>query len=139
MFDLSNIVRFSYWLALSTPPFRRLSLFIMLALLAGVFAVGLILRFAAKGRRHHDPPLAKALMRMARPLFFFAVLGALFVAFRQLGALVLSARIWLMLTAAIAVAWGTAVFRRVHKTLGTDRARLQADVTYKQYLPKRKR
>lgn len=136
--SFANVLKFSYWLAIATPPLRQLSFIVLLIILVLVFALGIVLRVGARQRRRTNPPLAKGLQRLARPFFFFALLGLFLVFTRQMGAAVLSARIWLAAVFIIALVWGIWVARLVWKTYPAETQRLEELRKYQAYLPKRK-
>ncbi len=134
--SLANLLKISYWFALYTPPLRRTSFIIVVTVLLVLLVLAILLKTSAAKWRG-NPPLVKALRRLARPLLFFAILGGIFVTFRQLGALVLSARIWLALIDLIALVWFILVLYRVHKTYKSEFAAIQERRKYEAYLPKR--
>ncbi|MBI4135166.1 hypothetical protein HY477_00315 [Candidatus Uhrbacteria bacterium] len=134
--SLTNLLQLSYWFALYTPPLRRTSFITVFILLLVLLVLVIALKTSAAKWRG-NPPLAKALRRLARPIFFLVILGGVFVTFRQLGALVLSARIWLALIDTIAIVWFVLVLQRVHKTYKTEFTQIQERRKYEAYLPKR--
>lgn len=135
--SFTNALKLSYWFALSTPPLKRTSFIVALVGLGVFFAVGVALRVMA-GKRRSNPPLARGLRRSARPFFFFSLLGVVLVFFRQLGALILSARFWMAFILAITVAWLVWILRTFLKSYKIERARLEQERKYREYLPKRK-
>lgn len=135
--SLTNLLHWSYWLAITTPPFRRTALIVAVAVLILCGVVGVIFRVIAR-RLKSNPPLTKGLVRLSRPLLFLALTGLIWIWFRQLGAAILSARAWLFLIGLIAVVWVIWIIRSTRKTYHTELARLQDEKKYREYLPKRK-
>lgn len=137
VWSLANVLKLSYWFAISTPPFRTVS-FIVVVMVFGLCAVAAVaLRILAQKKRA-NPPLARGLRRLARPLFFLAILGLILVWFRQLGAAVLSARAGLVLILVIALVWFAFILRAMLRTYKTEYSRLQEEQKYRSYLPKKK-
>lgn len=136
--SFANVLKLSYWFAISTPPLTRPSFIVLLVILVLFFALGIVLKMGARKRRRTNPPLAKGLQRLARPFFFFALVGLLLMFTRQLGAAVLSARIWLAAVFVIALLWGTWVIRSVWRNYQAEVKRLEEQRKYQAYLPKRK-
>lgn len=136
--SLANILHLSYWFSISTPPFRQGSFVATLIVLGIFFVGGIALKILAKQKRAH-PPLARGLSRLARPLFFFAILGFVLVWFRQLGAAVLSARFWMFLVFAIAAVWFGLVLKSMLKTYKDEYARIEQRRKYEEYLPRKRK
>src|SRR3989338_10659963 len=134
--DIANWLQLSYWFSLITPPFRPVSFITALIALAVFFAGGIALKVLAKQKRK-NPPLSRGLTRLARPFFFFSILGFFLLWFRQLGAAVLSARFWLAFIFAVAAVWFTLVLRGVLRTYKGEYERLQEKRKDEEYLPRK--
>lgn len=135
--QLTNLTHPSYWFAIITPPFKTVSFYITLGCLIALALSGIVLRIVAK-RMKENPPLSRGLFRLARPLFFVSLLGIIFFAFRQMGAAVLSARVWLLVISLIAVVWFVMVLRSVRRKYRVEYQRLREEQKYRAYLPKKK-
>lgn len=137
VWSFANPLKLSYWLAISTPPFRQVSFIVVVAVLTLCAAAAIALRILAQKKRA-NPPLARGLRRLSRPLFFLAILGFILIWFRQLGAAILSARVLLALIFVIAVVWSVWILRGVLSTYQAEYARMQEERKYREYLPKKK-
>lgn len=135
--SFANILELSYWFAIYTPPLRRSSFIVALIALAVLLVAAIVLKISAAKWRG-NPPLWRALNRLARPLIFLVILGGVLITFRQLGASVLSARAWLALVDILAIAWFVVVLRRVHKTYKPELLQMRERKKYETYLPKRR-
>lgn len=136
--SFGNLFKLSYWFAVATPAFARTSFIIALVIIGVIFATGIAFRIIANKRRN-NPPLKKGLIRLSRPFFFLAIVSFIFVWFRQLGAVILSARVWLALIDIIAALWFGFVLRAVLRSYKIEYARLQEKWKYQEYLPKKKK
>ena len=134
--NFANLLKVSYWFAITTPPLTKIALIIMLSFLVLVLALGIFLRVFSNTKRS-NPLLAKSLKRIARPFFFCAIMGFLLVWFRQLGAAILSARFWPALILIISTVWFALVFLAVRKRYDAEYSRMEQEKKYKEYLPKR--
>ncbi len=132
-----HLLDLSYWFSVFTPPFRTTAFIIAVTVFAVCFLAGIALRVVPR-KKQLPPPLVKILVRASRPLFFFSILGALLVWFRQVGAAVISVRALLLLIFLITVAWLTVILRGAFKRYGKELAALEQQRAYKSYLPKRK-
>ena len=136
--SLVNLLHRSYWFAVATPPFLRASFIIVLVIIGAIFVTGIVLRIIANKKRN-NPPLKNGLIRLSRPFFFLAIVLFILVWFRQLGAVILSARAWLALIVIIAGLWFGFALRVVLRSYKVEYARLQEKWKYQEYLPKKKR
>lgn len=136
--NITNLLHVSYWFSLTTPPFRRFSFIAVLSILALCLVGAIALRVAANQKRK-NPPLARGLVRLARPLFFFSILGAVLIWFRELGATVVSARFLLLLIFMIALAWFVLVLKGVLKTYQSEYELLKEKRKYEEYLPRKRK
>ncbi|HBO99876.1 MAG: hypothetical protein UX17_C0031G0011 [Parcubacteria group bacterium GW2011_GWC2_45_7] len=134
--NIANIVKLSYWFSVATPPFRQSSFAVALVVLGILFAAGIVLRVMANKKRA-NPPFARGLRNLSRPLFLLSILGIVFVFFRQLGALILSARVWMLALFIIAAVWFAFILKNFLRNFKLEFEKLQAEKKYKEYLPKR--
>lgn len=134
----TNLLALSYWFAIYTPPFRKSSFVMALVLLGILFATGVALKILAK-RKKINPPLARGLSRLARPLFFISISGFILAWVRQLGAGILSARFWFALIFLITLAWFALVLRSVLRKYKVEYTQMKERWKYEQYLPKKKK
>lgn len=137
VWSFANALKLSYWFSISTPPFRQVSFIVVIAVLTLCATAAIALRIMAQKKRA-NPPLARGLRRLSRPLFFLAILGFILIWFRQLGAAILSARALFAFTFIIALAWFIWILRGVLSTYKAEYARLQEERKYREYLPKKK-
>ena len=135
---VGNILKLSYWFAINTPSFSNGSLIVMTVVLVGICAIAIVLRVFAR-QYASNPLIAKGLYRVTKPFLFTAILGGVFVAFRQLGAAVLSMRFFIFLTIVIGIAWFAGSFHAVRKKYVGEYARLEQSKKYREYLPKRRK
>lgn len=136
--SITNLLRFSYWFSVHTPPFGRVAFIITLVVLGALLGIAIVLRVFAR-QYTLNPLLVRGLLRSTKPFFFSAILGLVLTAFRQLGAAVLSARFWMVLVLGVGIAWFGMVFYKLRGTYDAEYARLQAEKKYKEYLPKRRK
>lgn len=135
---MSNLLHFSYWFATFTPPFRKSSFIITLIVLGLFFAGGIVFKVLAK-KNKVNPPLARGLSRLARPLLFFSIASFVLVWFRQLGAGIISARAWLVVIFLIAVVWFVFSLRAMLKTYKAEYQKISERRKYEAYLPKKRK
>ena len=114
------------------------SFIVALILLGMLFALALLLRALAR-RQKENRPLTRALLRISRPLLFCSIVNFMLLGFRELGAAVLSARIWPALVDAISVIWFALVFQAIRLSYTEETARLEDQRKYREYLPKKKK
>lgn len=136
--SLTNLLTLSYWFSISTPPLRRASFIIAIIILVLIFAVGVALRTMARYKKW-NPPLSKGLRGLARPCFFFSIFTAILISFRELGAMVVSARFLILLILAITITWFAVILRVMLKNYQTEYNKLQNKWKYEAYLPKKKK
>lgn len=136
VWSFANALKLSYWLAISTPPFQQVSFIVAIVALTLCAAAAIALRILAQKKRA-NPPLARGLRRLSRPLFFLAILGFILVWFRELGAAILSARALLALIFVIAAVWFALILRSTLRTYQSEYQRLQEEKKYRAYLPKK--
>lgn len=137
VWSFANALKLSYWLAITTPPFRPVSFIVAIVMLALCAAAAIALRILAQKKRA-NPPLARGLRRLSRPLFFLAILGFILIWFRQLGAAILSARALFALIFVITLAWLVWILRSTLRTYKAEYQRLLEEKKYRAYLPKKK-
>ncbi|MDP3244856.1 MAG: hypothetical protein Q8M83_04350 [bacterium] len=135
MFNFRNLLSLNYWFSLQAPLLNKASFYVWLAicLMALVLAIGLN---AGAARWRGNPPLIKFLRRVSHPLIFLAVVGFIFLFFRQESAYFLSARFWLALVGAGFIAWTAIILVRFLKSYKQDLARLAQDREFRKYLPR---
>lgn len=133
----ANLLALSYWFAIYTPPFRQPSFVAALIVLGMLFAAGVVLKVLAK-RKKINPPLARGLSRLAKPLFFISISGFILAWVRQLGAGILSARFWFALIFLITVAWFALVLRSVLRKYKIEYTQMKERWKYEKYLPKKR-
>lgn len=136
--SITHLLHLSYWFAVITPPFGRVSLVIILVLFGGLFAVAILLRVFAR-EYAPNPLLARGLSRIAKPFFFVSIACLILIVFRQLGAAVLSARFWIFLVLGIGIVWFVVIFRVLRGTYEAEVVKFQAEKKYREYLPKRRK
>ena len=136
--SITNLLHLSYWFAVRTPPFGRVSFIIVLVILGGLLALAILLRVFSR-EYAPNPLLARGLHRIARPFFFTSITGLIFIGIRQLGAAVLSSRFWMVLIFGAGIAWFVVIFRALRGTYESQIAQFQAEKKYREYLPKRRK
>lgn len=136
--SIFNMLKISYWFSLTTPPFRQGSFIAALTVIGLFFAGAIALKVAAKHKRE-NPPLSRGLARLARPLWFFSILGFALVWFREIGASIISARFWFALIFVVAAVWFGALLRGLLKTYQGDYTKIEERRKYEEYLPKRRK
>jgi len=134
---LTNFIRFSYWLSFFTPKFSTTALVVAVIVLGLFFIGATVLRIVA-GRKKTNPPLAKGLRRLSRPLFFFSLFELGLVGCRQLGAAVLSSRLIMFAIFVISVVWLVFSVRALLRSYTREYQKLLETRKYQAYLPKKK-
>ena len=136
--QFTNLLPLSYWFAVRTPPFGRVSFIIALVIFGGLLALGILLRIFSA---HYapNPLLTRGLRRIAKPFFFTSIAGLILIGIRQIGAAVLSSRFWLLFVLGAGIAWFVVIFRSLRGTYESDIAKFQAEKKYREYLPKRRK
>ena len=136
--NLLNLFNLSYWFSVYTPALRLSSFVVVVIIVALFLAAGIVLRVLSS-RKKDNPPLSRGLARLSRPFWLFTAFMLVLIWCRQVGAVILSARGWMLLIFLIAAFWFAVILKSVLKTYKQEYARLTERKKYEAYLPKKKR
>ncbi|MBI4994727.1 hypothetical protein HZC21_03735 [Candidatus Peregrinibacteria bacterium] len=132
--SILNLFNFSYWFSFQ-PPFEmgRLALVLSWVIFIGALVAAIVLTKISKTK---NPPLARFLRHLRRPLIFFSVTNLIFLFFKAERIYLLGARFWFLLIFLGSVVWAIILVDKFLKTYKQDLAQLEKEKEFRKYLSK---
>lgn len=132
--NILNLFNLSYWFSFQ-PPFAmsKLATTLSLVFFIGVLVAAIVLTKISKTK---NPPLARFLRHLRRPLTFFGVTSLIFLFFKTERVYLLGARFWFFLIILGSVIWAIVLVDRFLKTYKQDLAQLKKEKEFRKYLSK---